>query len=95
MADADYYSCRYIYYVGDTQNFTFHDWVYQPSVDGEGVFNWSEEQNFYSTETVEKNRTAGVYSCEFSRKRDTGDSDHDFVIPINTEFDMIAAYGPA
>ena len=94
MADADYYSCSYVYTTNDANNFTFHDWVYQPSIDGDGNFNFDEVQNFESTETVAKDRAAGTYTCEFSRLRDTGDTEHDYMIPINTEFDMIAAFGP-
>ena len=42
MKDSDYWSCAYGYTSGDTE-FKFHDWVYNPALTGEGVFNWDEE----------------------------------------------------
>ena len=42
MAQADYYSCSYVYTTNDANNFTFHDWSYYPDTDGLGNFNFGE-----------------------------------------------------
>ena len=91
MDGADYWSCSYVYATGDTNNFDFHDWSYDYATDGT-TFNWGETQNFESTSTITKNRDAGEYTCEFTRAINTGDAD-DFVIPLDTAFDIISAYG--
>lgn len=92
MSGADLNSCKLIWTGSDANSvFTFNDWSY-PAENTNRNFKWTETQNLQSTSTVKVDKANGEFSCQFTRKIDTGDSD-DIVIPMDKMVDVIGAYG--